>query len=56
VIAEHPDLGLAVPNHSDYSQRPYNAPNGLAYTIIFKYDEHEVILVSIRPVPRGVFD
>lgn len=54
VVARVPELGMTAPGASNASCRPLHTESG-SFLIVYLYDDAEVVLLSIRPVPSGVF-
>jgi len=49
------EAGLAVPGEPAWRQRPIHTGER-AYSVVYTFDDHEVLLLTVRRVPSGVFE
>jgi hypothetical protein len=56
VLARVPEeAGMAVPGEPGWRQRPIHTGER-SYSVVYTFDDREVLLLTVRRVPSGVFE
>ena len=54
-VARIPEHGMTVPGRpAEFRQRPFHTPEA-SYTVIYTFDDENVVCLSLRRVPSGPY-